>query len=48
MSDLFHEKIPDEYLRRVFDVMVQADWHVFQILTKRSERLASMPGKACR
>jgi len=42
MSDLFHEKIPDEYLRRVFDVMVQADWHVFQILTKRSERLASI------
>jgi protein gp37 len=42
MSDLFHEKIPDEYLRRVFDVMAKADWHVFQILTKRSARLASM------
>jgi protein gp37 len=42
MSDLFHEKIPDEYVRRVFDVMVKADWHVFQILTKRSIRLASM------
>jgi protein gp37 len=42
MSDLFHEKIPDEYLRRVFDIMAKADWHVFQILTKRSARLASM------
>ncbi len=42
MSDLFHEAIPDEYLLRVFDVMAKAHWHVFQILTKRSARLASM------
>lgn len=42
MSDLFHEKIPDEYLCRVFDVMRKADWHVFQILTKRSVRLAAI------
>jgi protein gp37 len=42
MSDLFHEAIPDEYLRRVFDVMTRADWHVFQILTKRGARLAAM------
>lgn len=42
MSDLFHEAIPDEYLRRVFDVMATAHWHVFQILTKRSARLAAM------
>jgi len=40
MSDLFHETVPDEYVRRVFDVMVQAEWHTFQILTKRSDRLA--------
>lgn len=39
MSDLFHEAVPDDYIRRVFEVMVQADWHVFQILTKRSDRL---------
>lgn len=42
MSDLFHKDIPDEYIRRVFDVMVQADWHIFQILTKRSGRLARL------
>ncbi len=42
MSDLFHEGIPDEYLRQVFDVMARAPWHVFQILSKRSARLAAM------
>ena len=35
MSDLFHEDIPDEYLRQVWGVMVGANWHVYQILTKR-------------
>lgn len=39
MSDLFHEAIPEEYIRRVFEVMGQADWHVFQVLTKRAKRL---------
>jgi protein gp37 len=42
MSDLFHKDIPDEYIRQVFDVMVQADWHTFQVLTKRSSRLADL------
>jgi protein gp37 len=42
MSDLFHAKIPDEYLHRVFDVMAKANWHIFQILTKRSARLATL------
>ena len=42
MSDLFHEKIPISYLRQVFDVMRRADRHVFQVLTKRSERLARL------
>src|ERR1700675_1148835 len=42
MSDLFHESIPDDYIRRVFDVMGQAPWHTFQILTKRAPRLAQM------
>jgi protein gp37 len=42
MSDLFHKDIPDEYIHRVFDVMVKADWHIFQVLTKRSGRLARM------
>ena len=30
MSDLFHKDVPDDYVRRVFDVMVKADWHIFQ------------------
>jgi protein gp37 len=39
MSDLFHSKIPDEYIRRVFEVMREAHWHTFQVLTKRVGRL---------
>jgi len=39
MSDLFHEAVPDEYVKQVFDVMERAPRHVFQVLTKRSERL---------
>jgi protein gp37 len=42
MSDLFHEDIPDDYIGEVFDVMARADHHVFQILTKRHERLAEL------
>ena len=40
MSDLFHEQVPIEFIQSVFDVMRSASWHVFQVLTKRSERLA--------
>lgn len=36
MSDLFHKEIPIEFIDRVFDTMEKADWHVFQVLTKRS------------
>lgn len=39
MSDLFHKDIPDSYIQSVFNVMRQASWHRFQVLTKRSERL---------
>lgn len=42
MSDLFHENIPDEFIRKVFSVMNQAHWHVFQVLTKRAERLSEL------
>ena len=42
MSDLFHENIPLAYIRRVFDIMVRAHWHRFQILTKRSNRLVEL------
>ena len=42
MSDLFHKDIPDDYIQRVFEVMNEADWHIFQVLTKRSPRLARL------
>jgi len=42
MSDMFHESIPESYIRQVFDVMARADWHQFQVLTKRHERLADL------
>jgi protein gp37 len=42
MSDLFHEEVPLTYIGRVFDVMRRAHWHRFQVLTKRSERLAEL------
>ena len=42
MSDLFHEDVPDEYIREVFAVMALADHHRFQVLTKRAERLAEL------
>lgn len=42
MSDLFHEDIPLEFILRVFDIMRRADWHCFQILTKRSERMLEL------
>ncbi|MDP9350009.1 MAG: phage Gp37/Gp68 family protein, partial [Chloroflexota bacterium] len=42
MSDLFHRDVSDEYVAAVFDVMVRADQHIFQVLTKRSTRLAKL------
>ena len=36
MSDLFHKEIPQEFIGRVFDTMERANWHTFQVLTKRS------------
>ena len=42
MSDLFHDEVPLSFIREAFDVMRQASWHRFQVLTKRSERLASL------
>ncbi len=38
MSDLFHKDIPEPFVRRVFEVMQEADWHVYQVLTKRPAR----------
>lgn len=42
MGDLFHESVPESFILSVFNVMRQASWHNFQLLTKRSDRLASM------
>jgi protein gp37 len=39
MSDLFHEQMPKEYIFKVINVMHEASWHQYQILTKRSENL---------
>jgi protein gp37 len=45
MSDLFHEGISLDYIRQVFDVMVAAPQHTFQILTKRHRRLSDVAGE---
>jgi protein gp37 len=42
MSDLFHEKVPDEYIVKVARVMAAANWHPYQILTKRAERMEKL------
>jgi protein gp37 len=42
MSDLFHEDVPSSYVRAVADVMRRADWHTYQVLTKRARRLRLM------
>ena len=42
MSDLFHYQVPHQFVREVFCVMEEADWHRYQVLTKRPERVAAM------
>lgn len=42
MSDLFHQGVPDDYVRLVFEVMGLADWHRYQLLTKRATRLKAL------
>lgn len=48
MSDLFHEEVPANYIERVTDVMLRADWHIYQVLTKRSDRMAEMTNASLR
>jgi protein gp37 len=45
MSDLFHSHFTGEMIRQVFEVMTQATWHQFQILTKRPERAVRLASK---
>ncbi|OZB64255.1 MAG: hypothetical protein B7X39_17295 [Lysobacterales bacterium 14-68-21] len=40
MSDLFHEKVPVDYIDQVMDVIARTPWHSYQILTKRAARMA--------
>jgi len=42
MSDLFHDAVPFSFIEKVFFIMNKASWHIFQILTKRSERLLEL------
>ncbi len=42
MSDLFQPGVPDEYVAQVAEVMVEAHWHTYQVLTKRSERMRDL------
>jgi len=45
MSDIFHKDIPFDFIAKVFDVMRKASHHRFQVLTKRSSRLAALAGR---
>jgi len=42
MGDPFHKDVPDDFIRRMWDVMVEAHWHSFQVLTKRPQRMARL------
>lgn len=42
MSDMFHQRVPQDFIVRAFDVMNRAHWHRFQVLTKRADRLAGL------
>lgn len=42
MSDLFQDGVPDDYIRAVADVMRAADWHTYQVLTKRAQRMRDL------
>lgn len=42
MSDLFHPDVPDAFIEQVARIMISAEWHTFQILTKRADRLAQL------
>jgi protein gp37 len=45
MSDIFHEDIPEDFIINMFGIMQKANWHTFQILTKRSARLVELAEK---
>jgi protein gp37 len=44
MSDLFHEKVPDQHIQKICRVMLAANWHTYQVLTKRAQRMTDLLG----
>lgn len=44
MSDLFHRDVPDDYIVSLARVMTRANWHTYQVLTKRADRMAALLG----
>jgi protein gp37 len=42
MSDIFHDDVPDDYIIQVARVMAAANWHTYQVLTKRADRMKSL------
>src|SRR6185503_9711452 len=44
MSDMFHEEVPAEFILKAFDIMRSANWHHFQVLTKRAARMSELDG----
>jgi protein gp37 len=44
MSDLFHQDVPEQYIKEVVRIMLLADWHTYQVLTKRSTRMCELLG----
>jgi len=45
MSDIFHEEIPEDFILKLFEIMNKAHWHIFQVLTKRTDRLEKIATK---
>jgi protein gp37 len=45
MADTFHDDVPEEFIQRLFEIMVECPQHIFQILTKRAERLAELSNR---
>lgn len=45
MSDMFHKDVPFEFIQDIFSVIKEANWHIFQILTKRSDNLKNLAHK---
>lgn len=45
MSDLFHKDVPENFILQVFEVMFRANWHTYQVLTKRPSRLVQLVPK---